>query len=104
MSLPAIFQPYKKPVHLKQDMILLFGLLLWYAALLDATLLDRGSDLVDRVLHLILAGVSSLIPAVYISGLVVHWLFAVKKVHMLVLKKCRFSTYLSSEGSRLLDH
>ena len=103
MALLAITQPYKKQAHLKQDMILLFGLLLWYAALLDGALLDRGSDLVDRVLHLILAGVGSLIPLLYIAGLMLHWLLVVKKVHIWVLKKIRF-THFSSDQIRLLDH
>ena len=100
MSLLAIFQPYKKPVHLKQDMVLLLGLLLWYSAMLDGALSMAGWDLFDIVLHMIILVIGSLIPVVYIAGLIFHWLLVVKKVHIWILRKIRFS----SERIRLLQH
>ena len=100
MSLLAIFQPYKKPVHLKQDMVLLLGLLSWYSAMLDGALSMAGWDLFDIVLHMIILVIGSLIPVVYIAGLIFHWLLVVKKVHIWMLRKIRFS----SERIRLLQH
>ena len=100
MALLAITQPYKKPAHLKQDMILLFGLLLWHTAMLDGALSGTGWDLFDIVLHMIILVVGSLVPAFYIAGVIIHWLLVVKKVHVWLLRK----THFSAERTRLLEN
>ena len=76
----AVFQPYKKRVHLTQDVILLFALSLWNSAvlvgLMDIHKHDNGYDL---YLHLIILMLSSSIPSLYICGLILTKVPAIGK-------------------------
>ena len=89
MVLVASLQPYKKHLHLKIDMMLLLGLLLWCSALLVNALEYGPYHLFDLVMHLILLTLATLIPFVYIIGVILHWVLVVKKLHTWFLAKLR---------------
>ena len=103
MVLLSVFQPYKKHAHLVQDVILLFGLLLWNTAVLVG-LLDiygRDQDVHDLQVHLTMLVLGSLIPIMYIIGLVIYWLAAVRKLHIRIVTTVR-QRFCSGGRMRLL--
>ena len=90
MVLVATCQPYKKDLHMKTDMLLLLGLLLWCSALLVNALEYGPYRVIDLVMHLFLLTLATLIPLVYIFGILLHWVLGVKKIHMWILARCRY--------------
>ena len=96
----AVCQPYKKPVHLKQDMVLLFGLLLWNSAVL-VTLLDVENATLHYFLHLVILLLGSLIPFLYIAGIIINWLLVVKKLHMWIFIKLKKAFHSEDQLSLL---
>ena len=93
MVLVAVSQPYKKHLHLKIDMTLLLGLLLWCSALLVDALEYGPYHVVNLVMHLILLTLATAIPLVYVIGIIIHWVLVVKKLHMWILAKLRHCLY-----------
>ena len=70
-------------------MMLLLSLLLWCSALLVNAVEYGPYHVFDLVMHLILLTLATLIPFVYITGVTLHWVFVVKKLHMWCLAKLR---------------
>ena len=103
MAVQAVLQPYKRHIHLKLDMMLLFGLLLWNTAVLVGSLTLDGGRLLQFVLHLILLVFGSLIPFLYFTGHIIYWLLVVKKLHRWIIVKLR-TIFHSEDQIHLLDH
>ena len=99
----AVFQPYKRKSHFKQDILLFLGFSLWSAAVLIGQLDLQGDEGFNFILHLTLLALGSLIPLLYIVGLIVHWLLVVKKLHRWVLVSLR-RIMCPAEQMRLLDY
>lgn len=99
----AIFQPYKRKTHFKQDVLLFLGFSIWSAAILIGELVFQGDEEFNFILHLSLLALGSLIPLLYIVGLIAHWLLVVKKVHRWIPVILRRIT-CPAEQMRLLDY
>ena len=87
VALLTICQPYKKNLYLKIDVIVLFGLLLWTMALLAYVLGYDGPDVFAFGFHLCLLILATLVPFLYIAGLVFYWLVLLKKLHLVLFLK-----------------
>ena len=100
MALLAVFQPYKNITHLRQDIVLFFGLLLWNSSVLVGLL---GWNHFASILHMTILAISSLIPFLYFVGFIAYWLFVVKKLHTWIRSKmkCRAGSH---DQVGLLDH
>ena len=97
----AILQPYRRHAHLKQDMLLFFGLLLWSTSILIGEVdLEGAGDSFDFVLHVVLLVLSCFIPFAYFVGIILYWLLVVKKVHKWTVRRVLFS----GERMRLLHN
>ena len=96
----GILQPYKRHAHMKQDMLLFFGLLLWSTAILIGEVnLEGAGDEFDFILRLVLLVLSCFIPFAYFVGLILYWLLVVKKLHKWTARHIPFS----GERMRLLS-
>ena len=96
----GILQPYKRQAHMKQDMLLFFGLLLWSTTILIGEVdLEGAGDTFDFVLHVVLLVLSCFIPFAYFVGLILYWLLVVKKSHKWIAQHILFS----GERMRLLS-
>lgn len=98
----AVFQPYKKNAHAKQDIVLFLGFSIWSTAVLIGELDLQGDEGFDFILHLTILSIGSLIPLLYIVGLIVYWLLVVKKLHRWILVSLR-RMICPAEQMRLLD-
>ena len=83
MVMLAVCQPYKKHLHFKLDMFLLFGLLLWSIALIRES--EPGDS--EFKFHLSILILATLIPSVYFIGLVIYWVIVLKKLHSRIKRK-----------------
>ena len=88
MFLLSILQPYKKMFHMKIDLVLLFGLLLWCTALLLRALYNVYNKF-DYAVHLGLVVLASLVPSIYFAAMILYWLTVVRKLHVSVYVKLR---------------
>ena len=86
MMLLAVFQPYKKYIHLQLDMILFFGLLVWNVAVFAGVLGYDGDSHLNFALHLFILSLGCLIPSLYFLGLILYWLLVVKRFHLRMRK------------------
>ena len=103
MTTLAAFQPYKKHVHLKLDMVLFIGLVLWSVAVLAGTLGYDGDSHFDFILHQNILLLGCVIPTVYLAGLILYWLLILKKLHMWIIVRWK-QMFHSEDQRRLLDH
>ena len=103
MALLAGCQPYKKYLYLKIDMMLLFGLQLWN---IDMLVFAFGYDysFSGFVFHLIILILATLIPFLYIVGLVVYWLIFLNKLHIRIINKFMAVSCCRDQTSHLLDN
>ena len=88
MVLLAIFHPYKKHLHLRYDMLLLFGLLLWCTALQVSVMQFDSFDEYDFAMHLFLLVLAALIPSVFFAGIILRWTIG-KKLHYWMMLRLR---------------
>ena len=88
MALLSIFQPYKKLIYMKMDMLLLFGLLLWCTSLLLRAFYSTYGWF-DFTIHTSLIVLSALVPTIHFVGVILYWLFVIKKIHVRLLGKLR---------------
>ena len=96
MGLLAVFHPYKKHQHLRFDMLLLFGLLLWCTALQVSVMQFDSFDTYDFGMHLCLLLLAALIPSVFFAGIILQFILG-KKLHYWMMLKLRRMN--SSRGS-----
>ena len=98
MVLLAVFQPYKKHLHLKMDMFLLFGLVFWSVSLSD----DFGSGDFEFRFDLSLLLIATAIPFLYSIVLVCYWI--VQKVpHLKITSKIMAVFKRNEQRAHLLD-
>ena len=102
MGLLAVFHPYKKHQHLRFDMLLLFGLLLWCTALQVSVMQFDSFDTYDFGMHLCLLVLAALIPSVFFAGIILQWILG-KRLHYWMMLKLR-RTNVSRGSMRPLNH
>ena len=103
MAILAVCQPYKKYIHLKLDMILLFGLLLGSVVVLISVLGYDGPSTFSFWFHLSLLILTAFIPFAYIVGLSFHWVIFRKRLHLRIINKLTQTFQRSEQTARLLD-
>ena len=101
MSLISILQPYKKMAHLKMDIVLLFGLLLWCTSLSVSVLHCDMYGISVFVIHVMLLGLATMIPFIYFSSFLLCWLLVKKKFHLCMVLRLRQKFMRST---MLIDH
>ena len=104
MGLLAILQPYKKYIHLKLDMVLLFGLLLWCTALQVSVMQFDSFGTYDFALHLTLLTLAALIPLVFFIGFGLHLILVRKGVECCGMGRRVQVFCCPPESVRLIEH
>ena len=103
MAALSILQPYKNDIHLKLDLTLFLGLSLWSTALFIGIMDDKLNHPFNFGFNLEIFSLGSLIPFTYFVGLIIYWIFVVKKFHriisLVIVKPFRYGDRI-----RLLQH
>ena len=76
----AIFQPYKDKKYCQIDALLFLALSLWILGLIMTIFYEYG-----RYLRLVFLVISSPIPFIYFSGLIMYWILVVKQWHRKII-------------------
>ena len=98
MVLLAVCQPYKKYLHFKLDMLLLFGLVFWSVSLVR----DIGPSDFGFKYHLSVLVLATAIPFLYFIGLLLYW--AVQKIpHLKITSKFMTIFKRNEQLAHLLD-
>ena len=98
MLLLAVCQPYKKYLHFKLDMLLLFGLLFWSVSLVH----DIGTSDFGSIFHLSVLVLATAIPFLYFIGLLLYWV--VQKIpHLKITSKFMTIFKRNEQLAHLLD-
>ena len=102
MGLLAMLRPYKKHIHLKLDMILLFGLLLWCTALQVYVMQLDTLVAYNFAMHLVVLIAAALIPLLFSIVFVLYWIS--DKINCCKVRKLReINSTLSTSLVRLLE-